>query len=66
MNYQFHASSFETGMNQELLRLGDVTARTGTGNWRQGLGQFPPPLVDIKSIKYQQEMVEDDDKVIIG
>ena len=33
---------------------------------KQVLGTFPPPLRDIKSITYQQEIVKDYDKVIIG
>ena len=54
------------GINRELRGLVTGTSNTGTRNWIQVLVTFHPPIRYINSIKYQQEMVEDDDKVIIG
>ena len=58
--------SFEMGINQELRGLVTGTSNTGTRNWIQVLVTFHTPIRYINSIKYQQEMVKDDDKVIIG
>ena len=35
-------------------------------NWKQGLGPFTTLILYIKSMKCQQEIVKDDDKLIIG
>ena len=54
------------GMKQKTKGIGTVTSKIVTRNWIQVLGPFTTPLVDIKIIKYQQEIVEGDGKVIIG
>ena len=54
------------GTNQELRGLGNGTAKIVTMNWIWVQASFYLPIVDIKSMKYQQEMVEYYDKEIIG
>ena len=66
VNSQFHEGLFRKLLNQKLRVPGNVTYKTVTKNCRQGIGPFPLPLVDINIMKYQQEIVEDDDKLIIG
>ena len=41
----------------KLWVLWGVTTKTGNRKFIQGLVQFPNPLVDIKGVKYQQEIV---------
>ena len=52
MNPQFHSGSFEIGMKQELQELGNRASKTGTRNWRKGLGIFTHPIGNVKSMKY--------------
>ena len=46
------------GTNQELRELGNVTYKIVTRNWIWVQGSFYLPIVDIRSMNYQQEMVE--------
>ena len=53
-------------MNKNYGGLDTATNKTGNKSWKKLLGPFPDPIGDIRSMKHQQERVEDDDKVIIG
>ena len=58
--------SFEIGTNQRVWLIVTGISKTGISNWVQVIDSFTTFLEDINIMKYQQEIVEDDDKAIIG
>ena len=66
VNSQFREGLIGTLLNQKLRVPGNVTYKAVTKNCRQVIGPFHLPIVDINIMKYQQEIVEDDNELIIG